>query len=259
MGKIAGSLFVTSLIIMFLGIALLYTRFRTEAVRMNRLLQESNLEVAGKNIAEKMDAAEYTAISLFFDKNMRKTLLSKHAVEDPVELHNQVYGNFLRILNAASSISQITLYRKDGFSVSAGLENNFGHSDYSSCMEEIEEYDKGFSEESSYGLWIPVTIALQNGIREPYFMNVRILRDVSSNEPVGMLVFYVKEKVLRNMYSFFGEESFLTDADGTVISAGDRSEIGKKVALGQEEAGTVFYVPVGDKDGTWRRSLKIPF
>ena len=79
MGKIAGSLFVTSLIIMFLGIALLYTRFRTEAVRMNRLLQESNLEVAGKNIAEKMDAAEYTAISLFFDKNMRKTLLSKHA------------------------------------------------------------------------------------------------------------------------------------------------------------------------------------
>ena len=129
MGKIAGSLFVTSLIIMFLGIALLYTRFRTEAVRMNRLLQESNLEVAGKNIAEKMDAAEYTAISLFFDKNMRKTLLSKHAVEDPVELHNQVYGNFLRILNTASSISQITLYRQDGFSVSAGLENNFGHSD----------------------------------------------------------------------------------------------------------------------------------
>lgn len=247
MRKIAGSLFVTSLIIMFLGIALLYTRFRTEAVRMNRLLQESNLEVAGKNIAEKMDAAEYTAISLFFDKNMRKTLLSKRAVEDPVELHNQVYGNFLRILNTASSISQITLYRKDGFSVSAGLENNFGHWDYGSCMEVIEEYDEGFSEESSYGLWIPVTIVLQNGIREPYFMNVRILRDVSSNEPVGMLVFYVKEKVLGAMYSFFGEESFLTDADGTVISARNRYEIGTKVALGQEEAESVFYVPVGDK------------
>ena len=48
MRKIAGSLFITSLIIMFLGIALLYTRFRSEAVRMNRLLQESNLESAGK-------------------------------------------------------------------------------------------------------------------------------------------------------------------------------------------------------------------
>ena len=43
---------------------------------------------------EKMDAAEYTAISLFFDKDMRNILLSKHAVEDPVGLHNQVYGNF---------------------------------------------------------------------------------------------------------------------------------------------------------------------
>ena len=53
MRKIAGSLFITSLIIMFLGIALLYTRFRSEAVRMNRLLQESNLEIAGKNIVEK--------------------------------------------------------------------------------------------------------------------------------------------------------------------------------------------------------------
>ena len=40
-------------------------------------------------------------------------------------LHNQVYGNFGRILNAASSINQITLYRKDGFSVSAGLEKLF--------------------------------------------------------------------------------------------------------------------------------------
>lgn len=227
MRKIAGSLFITSLIIMFLGIALLYTRFRSEAVRMNRLLQESNLEIAGKNIVEKMDAAEYTAISLFFDKDMRNILLSKHAVEDPVGLHNQVYGNFLRILNAASSISQITLYRKDGFSVSAGLENYFGHYDYCSCMEVIEEYKKGFSEESSYALWIPMAIDLQNGIREPYFMNVRILRDTGSNEPVGMLVFYVKEKVLEDMYSFFGEESFLTDEDGIVISARDRAEIGK--------------------------------
>lgn len=174
-----------------------------------------------------MDAAEYTAISLFFDKDMRNILLSKHAVEDPVGLHNQVYGNFLRILNAASSISQITLYRKDGFSVSAGLENNFGHYDYDSCMEVIEEYKKGFSEESSYALWIPMAIDLQNGIREPYFMNVRILRDTGSNEPVGMLVFYVKEKVLEDMYSFFGEESFLTDEDGIVISARDRAEIGK--------------------------------
>ena len=247
MRKIAGSLFITSLIIMFLGIALLYTRFRSEAVRMNRLLQESNLEIAGKNIVEKMDAAEYTAISLFFDKDMRNILLSKHAVEDPVGLHNQVYGNFLRILNAASSISQITLYRKDGFSVSAGLENYFGHYDYGSCMEVIEEYKKGFSEESSYALWIPMAIDLQNGIREPYFMNVRILRDTGSNEPVGMLVFYVKEKVLEDMYSFFGEESFLTDEDGIVISARDRAEIGKRVDLKEEESGALFYVPVGDK------------
>ena len=113
MRKIAGSLFITSLIIMFLGIALLYTRFRSEAVRMNRLLQESNLEIAGKNIVEKMDAAEYTAISLFFDKDMRNILLSKHAVEDPVGLHNQVYGNFLRILNAASSIRLLCTGRMD--------------------------------------------------------------------------------------------------------------------------------------------------
>ncbi len=27
--------------------------------------------------------------------------------------------------------------------------------------------------------------------------------DTGSNEPVGMLVFYVKEKVLEDMYSFF--------------------------------------------------------
>ena len=68
MRKIAGSLFITSLIIMFLGIALLYTRFRSEAVRMNRLLQESNLEVRERILWKKMDAAEYTAISLFLTR-----------------------------------------------------------------------------------------------------------------------------------------------------------------------------------------------
>ena len=82
------------------------------------------MKLQGKNIVEKMDAAEYTAISLFFDKDMRNILLSKREVNNKVELHNQVYGNFLRILNTTSSISRITLYRKDGFSVSAGLENN---------------------------------------------------------------------------------------------------------------------------------------
>ena len=101
MGKIAVSLFISSLIIMFLGITVLYTRFRTEAMRMNQLLQEANLEIAGENIVEKMDAAEYTAISLFFDKDMRNILLSKREVNNKVELHNQVYGNFLRILNSA--------------------------------------------------------------------------------------------------------------------------------------------------------------
>ena len=50
MGKIAVSLFISSLIIMFLGITVLYTRFRTEAMRMNQLLQEANLEIAGENI-----------------------------------------------------------------------------------------------------------------------------------------------------------------------------------------------------------------
>ena len=247
MGKIAVSLFISSLIIMFLGITVLYTRFRTEAMRMNQLLQEANLEIAGENIVEKMDAAEYTAISLFFDKDMRNILLSKREVNNKVELHNQVYGNFLRILNTTSSISRITLYRKDGFSVSAGLENNYGHFDYDSCLKVIQKHINNFSEESNYAVWIPVLINLQNGTQEAYFMNARILRDVSSSEPVGILTFYVKEKVISQMYSFFGKDSYLTDSEGKIISAQDRERIGKMEEMDNTGVPETVFVSVGDR------------
>lgn len=244
MSKIAVSLFVISLIIMILGITVLYTSFGTEAVRMNELLQESNLEIAGKNIEEKMDAAEYNAISLLFDKELRKTLLNKKAASDPVTLHNQVYAGFLRILNTVS-VSHIVLYRKDGFSVSAGLENDFGHTDYESCLSAIQKRENDFSENSNYAVWIPVSIELLNGMQEHFFMNARILRDVSSNEPVGLLVFYMSEKSISDMYCFFGQESYLEDADGHIISAQDTVMIGS--ASAPEPDNRTIAAPVKDK------------
>ena len=38
-------------------------------------------------------------------------------------------------------------------------------------------------------------------------MNARILRDVSSNEAVGLMVFYISEKVISEMYSFLEREA----------------------------------------------------
>lgn len=244
MGKIAVSLFVISLIIMILGITVLYTRFGAEAVKMNGLLQESNLEIAGKNIEEKMDAAEYDAISLLFDKELRKILLSKNKAPDQVALHNQVYAGFLRILNTVS-VSHIVLYRKDGFSASAGVENDFGHTDYESCMRAVQEGESGFSEKSNYAVWIPVSIELLNGMKEHFFMNARILRDVNSSEPVGILAFYISEKSISEMYSFFGPESYLADADGRIISAQNTERIGSTEALLPDSQ--AISVPIRDK------------
>lgn len=178
---------------------------------------------------------------------MRNILLSKREVNNKVELHNQVYGNFLRILNTTSSISRITLYRKDGFSVSAGLENNYGHFDYDSCLKVIQKHINNFSEESNYAVWIPVLINLQNGTQEAYFMNARILRDVSSSEPVGILTFYVKEKVISQMYSFFGKDSYLTDSEGKIISAQDRERIGKMEEMDNTGVPETVFVSVGDR------------
>ena len=246
MGKIAISLFITSLIIMLLGTAVLYAAFRKEAVQMNSRLQESNLAIAGKNIAEKTDAAEYGAISLFFDREIREKLLNRRVIDSQVELHNQVYGQFLSILNT-TSISYIALYRKDGFGVSAGMEIPHSFFDYDSCMDKIQENHPAFSEESSYAVWIPVSVKMNNGVKEAFFMNARILRDVSSNEAVGLMVFYISEKVISEMYSFFGEGSCLTDAQGSVISAQNPERIG--TMLGEDGLSQGYiYVQVKNKD-----------
>lgn len=226
--KLAVCLFLANILATSLGIMILYGSARNEALRMNMLLNENNLTIAKKNIEGTINAAENSAISIFFEHSVKNQILGDFHFTGTPESFNEVNTQLLRVLNTTPSIRALSIYKRNGSSISTNGDMELPFSGYDSLVEHCAQQGIALRNTSSSSFWSTSLVAeTQNGYQSS-FVNLRELKDVNAKTSNAIMLVYLKENTIYDMYSFFGQDSFMMDEKGIVVSAGDKSRIGRR-------------------------------
>lgn len=224
--KMAISFFAMSTVVLLGSLIFLYGNTSRSAVEMNHTLNEKNLLATQRNISALLDAAELAATSVFYEDTVKLGLLTNEANLSDLSVYNSVILSLHRATLTAPDIGYIAVFKKDGSSASNAVPLRQPFSDYESCLTYFGT--KGISPEQieTSSIWYTPEPLPNTYLPEYSFVNLRSLRLLQTQRPNGLMLTYVRESAVYDLYSFFGAESFIIGHDGTVISAGDKTLIG---------------------------------
>ena len=146
---------------------------------------------------------------------------------DDVDVYNSVNLSLHRATLTAPGIGYITVLKKDGSRASNAVPVSQPFQDYQSCLEYLKM--RGIQEDSfgTSSVWYAPEPLPSSYLAEYGFVNIRSLRTLRTQELNGIMLAYIRESAVYDLYAFFGEESLIVRRDGVVLSAGDKSLIGK--------------------------------
>lgn len=226
--RIAILLFIMTSVVSLAGLFWLFGGVSREAVTMNASLQLNNLDFTKNNIVNLLKAAENAALSCFYVDLAKSYVLETAPQNQSLNARRSMQNALYSAVNAQSAIGDIVIYRCDGTSISSNGSIRYPYYNYDSCLTYYEQRGVSMEAIENYSVW---TSLGQDFLSSKYcLVNIRKLHNPNTHKATAVMLVLLKEKSIRELFSFFGEGSYLVNAEGTVISAADEAILNKSVA-----------------------------
>ncbi|MFD2614951.1 sensor histidine kinase [Paenibacillus gansuensis] len=245
-----------SIIPLFVFVLYSYATIRSELTEQTYSAMSNTVSQIADNLQDKMDNWSKITASLYLDVNLQDYLTRDYSNStnylEAYEYINRVFGN-IRTTNPDIHSIQVYIpndkFPADGFYIRP-IDGSVRQTGW--FKQVSQTYGKAV-----YG----TTIMDQDQNR--VFTLARLLNINSLNYPYGILVFEMKED---EIYSLMSKESsnkeiMVTDADGVIVSASDKSLVSKRVddllptKLPQQASGTFDTVYNGERSLAVYRTL----
>lgn len=217
--RIAILLFVMTSAVSLAGLFWLFGGVSREAVNMNASLQFSNLDIAENNITNLLKATENAALSCFYNEQAKSYVLETEPQNRSLDARRSMQNALYSAVNAQPAIGDIVIFRRDGASISSNGSIQYPYYSYESCLNYYQQRGVSMDAIENYSVW---TSLGQDYLSGKYcLVNIRKLHNPDTHDDTAVMLVLIKEKAIRELFSFFGEGSYLVNTEGTVISAAD--------------------------------------
>ncbi|NLZ56638.1 MAG: histidine kinase [Clostridiaceae bacterium] len=224
--KIAVVYFLVSIITILLVGIVSYERSR-------HIIMESNLrvaEAAGATIAASINnffhGIDQTGISIYADKGLHQILNS----DDPLIVRGNASTVYVQNLLVQAkvinpNVGTIDILGVNGFACSDGASLFKPYANFTEC--EARYIASGLQTEIPGAIWLlGDNLHIDGGLRQT-LTEVRYIRHIDSLDIIGIMVLNFHESKVARQFQSAGENPYLVDSDGTVISAYDKTLLGR--------------------------------
>lgn len=123
--------------------------------------------------------------------------------------------------------SNIALYMKNGYSMELKQNAGFSFTDYDACLAFFSRKDTRLGQaEYITPFW---QLCSMSGERQQLLAYVRFVYEPVTLEKIGMIVFGLRNDVLKNVFSVYAPNGYILSESGKVIASRNAKEVGSSV------------------------------
>lgn len=193
---------------------------------MNNTLTLENLRITGENLDQAFQRVDTCVQFAFSQKNVLDS--TQESMKTNTTAKDTVHHALVTAVASEDSITQMVLCSDEDGLVSTYAVRIPPFSDMNTCVEHFSQQSAANvkNTRSWYFLQTDPMRTSQNA-----FAQVRKIRPTTNSAKELMLVVYVSEDYIEDSYKFLGQDSYIVNKDGFIISAVNKEMIGTKVSF----------------------------
>lgn len=215
------SMFSMSLILLIFGLLILFGASYKSIANINQENKVSSHKVTANNLSNAISGID-SVIQTAFSQNNALNDLSKDLNHD-----NRAYSNIRHALSIAKSsddlISSIGYVDSENCIIKVDVLNNFPYNSYEEC---IQYYSLQNCSNWNNSKWCFIQGNPRSG-KNSSLVNFRSINSISPNQEKEIqLIMFLSEDKLSDRYAYLGNNSYIVNEYGIIVSAIDKTRIG---------------------------------
>ncbi len=217
-------IFSTAFILLAAGLLVLRYFSASATTKVNNVMMEENLTVTAGNLQAALDEVDYLAMLTFSQADVMSTLKKPYA--RPSEEYTTIMHALTTASTSTHTISSIGLCDSWGNYLSTYSYYHYVNPGQYSNLEECKRYFAGMEDYATNGFQTWYFLQKDPLSGRTAFVNTRTIH-MGLAAPDPLLVMYLSETSLSEIYRFLGEDSHIISASGRIISAVNKAQIGQ--------------------------------